>query len=219
MNEQEIKNSLSPATLQAFVRRNSAGVDSPKFNAEVLTLLINALADGLTQGQACKVAQISEDSFYDWKKKYADLDALLGQAREQARQKALAGIKAAGESGDWRAHEAFLRLSFRSDYTDQKAGGGVQVNFGIQQQLTVSTEEKRAQLIEQHNQLLLGNDGRSRAILPAESNQNEPTERLAQGIAHKATIPQSRGDEADFTHPAPRDDQPFSEPWSDIDPD
>ena len=33
-------------------------------------------------------------------------------AREQARQKALAGIKKAGESGDWRAWAKFLELSY-----------------------------------------------------------------------------------------------------------
>jgi hypothetical protein len=37
-------------------------------------------------------------------------------AREEARQKALEGIKAAGERGDWRALEAFLKLSFQHDY-------------------------------------------------------------------------------------------------------
>jgi hypothetical protein len=37
----------------------------------------------------------------------------MSQARETARQKALAGIKKkAGEDGDWKALEAFLRLSF-----------------------------------------------------------------------------------------------------------
>ena len=42
--------------------------------------------------------------------------AIMAEAREQARQKALAGIKAAGEAGDWRAWEAFLRMSFPADY-------------------------------------------------------------------------------------------------------
>ncbi|HWX16457.1 MAG TPA: hypothetical protein VNY07_07710 [Chthoniobacterales bacterium] len=33
-----------------------------------------------------------------------------------ARRKALAGIKAAGEAGDWRAVETFLLMSFAADY-------------------------------------------------------------------------------------------------------
>jgi len=36
----------------------------------------------------------------------------MAEAREKARQKALAGIKAAGEAGNWRASEAVLRMHF-----------------------------------------------------------------------------------------------------------
>ena len=72
--------------------------------------------------------------------RYPDLESRLAEAREQARQKALAGIKAAGEAGDWRALECFLKMSFQ-DYRDK--GTQVQVNTGPQ---LVCDEETRKRL-------------------------------------------------------------------------
>jgi len=55
-------------------------------------------------------AGISEATLGRWREEHTELEPRLLEAREQARQKALAGIKAAGEAGDWRALEAFLSL-------------------------------------------------------------------------------------------------------------
>jgi hypothetical protein len=64
----------------------------------------------------------------------------MAEAREQARQKALAGIKAAGEAGDWRALEAFLRMSFAADYR-QNANINVRATATGQQAALVCDEE------------------------------------------------------------------------------
>jgi len=83
------------------------------------------------------------------------LEPRLAQAREQARQKALAGIKAAGEAGDWRAWEAFLRMSFPADYRKADAQVSVTAKSTAQQAAAVVvTEEVLQRLIKQREQIL-----------------------------------------------------------------
>ena len=79
----------------------------------------------------------------------------MAEAREQARQKALARIKAAGEDGDWRASEAFLRLSFAADY---RQGGSVNVNAtaSVQAGVIVCDAATRARLIAVRERLTGG---------------------------------------------------------------
>ena len=72
----------------------------------------------------------------------------MAEAREQARQKALAGIKAAGEAGDWRALEAFLRMSFPADYR-RDASVNVNASAAVQQADIVCDEAMRLRLIAQ----------------------------------------------------------------------
>src|ERR1700716_1112602 len=89
-----------------------------KYTPEAEAQLLTGLADGLTQKQACIACGICESTLDLWRERYPELQEKLAGAREQARQKALAAIKAAGEGekGDWRATEAFLKLSFQADY-------------------------------------------------------------------------------------------------------
>jgi len=64
-----------------------------------------------------------------------------------------AGIRAAGEAGDWRALEAFLRLSFPGDYR-RDASINVTATANTQQAAVVCTEEQRQRLIELRQRLL-----------------------------------------------------------------
>jgi hypothetical protein len=88
----------------------------------------------------------------DWLERSPELGERVSQAREQARQKALAGIKKAGENGDWRARAEFLRLSFPADY--RKADTQVSVAATAQQAspvlLTTEEERQRLQAIHRH---------------------------------------------------------------------
>ena len=86
------------------------------------------------------------------------LEAQLAEARENARRKALAGIRAAGEAGDWRALEAFLRLSFPADYR-QAGSTKVEVTATAQQAAVVCTEEQRQRLIALCERLLAERGG------------------------------------------------------------
>jgi len=70
-----------------------------------------------------------------------------------ARRKALAGIKAAGEAGDWRALEAFLRMSFAADYR-RDANINVTATATTQQATVVCDEQQRQRLIEMREKLL-----------------------------------------------------------------
>jgi len=64
------------------------------------------------------------------------------------------GIRAAGEAGDWKALEAFLRLSFPADYRKADAQVSVTATASTQQAAVVCTEEQRQRLIELRQRLL-----------------------------------------------------------------
>jgi hypothetical protein len=135
-------------TVQGRVGRPS------KYEPETVERLLGALADGLTQKQACLAAGIGETTLGTWREKYPELETRMSEARENARRKALAGIKAAGEAGDWRAWESFLRMSFAADYR-KESNTSVEVNQTVQQAV-VCNEKRRAELIEQRRRLFEG---------------------------------------------------------------
>jgi hypothetical protein len=138
------------------------------YTPETINKLLTSLADGLTIKQACKAGGVSESTLSDWRERYPDLEPRLVEAREHARQKALANIKAAGESGDWRASEAFLRMSFAADY---RRDANINVNAtATAQQGVVLTEEKRRELQERLARLQAGMDS---------EKDNEANERSA----------------------------------------
>ena len=100
--------------MSALVETRKAGRPS-KFKPELVAKLLAAIADGLNIKQACMAVGIGETTLHSWAK-HPELEQQLEEARERCRAKALARIKAAGEAGDWRASEAFLRMSFPADY-------------------------------------------------------------------------------------------------------
>lgn len=93
----------------------SVGGRPTKYTPPTVKLLCELVADGLSYKAACKGAGISEETFRQWRQDFPELVARIDAARELARREALRMIKAAG-SKDWRASEAWLRLSFPEDY-------------------------------------------------------------------------------------------------------
>jgi len=130
---------------QQAVSPVSRGGRPTKYKPETVDRLLEALADGLTIKQACTASGISDDTLSDWRERHPELGPRLDEAREQARRKALASIKLAGEDGDWRASEAFLKYSFWQDY---RQGPAVNVTATATAQTAVVSEEQRARLIE-----------------------------------------------------------------------
>jgi hypothetical protein len=125
-----------------------------KYQPETVKPLLAAMADGLNMKQACLAAGISEATLGRWREEHAELEPRLLEARETARRKALAGIRAAGEAGDWRALEAFLRMSFPADYR-RDANINVTATASAQQVAgVVCIEEQRRKLIELRQRLL-----------------------------------------------------------------
>jgi hypothetical protein len=147
LTPEQIEQALSPGALKAFIRRSNPGGRHPALTQKTLRRLLNALADGLTQRQACVAAGISEASLYKYKSSFPDIDALIETAREKSRQKALSVIKKAGEAGDWRAAESFLKLAFKSDYNPRQAHSGTTINTTVNTAV-VCDEETLAKMIE-----------------------------------------------------------------------
>jgi hypothetical protein len=118
-----------------------------KYQPETVERLLSALADGLTIAQACRAAGIGETTLGRWKTEHPELEPQLNEARETARRNALAVIKKAGESGDWRASAEFLKLSF----PEHRQGNHINVNATANAQggPVVISDEKRRKLQEQ----------------------------------------------------------------------
>src|SRR5213080_2194015 len=110
-----------------------------KFTPGTVDTILEAIADGLTIGQACAAVGITYSCMQKWKEKFPAFAEALEKAREQCRQKMLGIIKAAAEQGDWRAAEIHLRMSFFPHYTKAETN----VNVGVQTQL-VCSEQQRA---------------------------------------------------------------------------
>lgn len=127
----------------------------------------------MTQRQACVSVGISEATFYKWKSICPDIEHLLNAARERARKAALAVIKTAGEQGDWRAAEAFLKLAFKQDYNPRQEQG-TKTSVTINQAVLVD-ETQRQKLIEQRQRLLSTTPATApqRRLTSAESVQPE----------------------------------------------
>ena len=121
-----------------------------KYRPRTVERLVSALEAGLTLKQACIESGIGETTLHEWRKEYPDLEPRLEAARERAREAALRAIQAAGER-DWRAHEAWLPLSFQNDY--RQAGAKAEVNTAQQAQI-VCTEEQRQRIIALRERLL-----------------------------------------------------------------
>ena len=149
-----MKNTIINDNSALIVTPNKAGRPT-KYGPETVDRLLAALADGLTQKQACIASGICENTLASWREKHPELEARLAQAREIARRKALAGIKAAGEAGDWRALEAFLRMSFPADYR-RDANINVSATATAQQAGVVCTEEQRQRLLALRERLVAG---------------------------------------------------------------
>jgi len=122
-----------------------------KLTAEVVDKLLKALADGLTLEQAATSVGVHRDTLRRWREDNPCLNEQLEQAREECRRKMLGVIKSAAESGDYKAAETFLRMSFFPHYTKSETN----VNVGVQTQL-VCSEETRQRLIALNRKLLTG---------------------------------------------------------------
>ena len=122
------------------------------YKPETAERLLAALRAGLTHKQACLACGISQSTLANWREQFPDLESRMEAAREEARQKALEGIKAAGQK-DWRALAEWLKLTF----PEHRQGNNINVSAtATAQQATavIVTEEQRQRLIALREKLL-----------------------------------------------------------------
>src|SRR5207248_7413341 len=113
--------------------------------------LCTALSDGMPIKGACVVAGIGVTTLNEWREKYPELEERLSDAREQARLKALQGIKTAGEK-DWRAYAEWLRLTFPADY--RGSGNKIEVSASATANAPILSVERQRELQERRRRLL-----------------------------------------------------------------
>jgi hypothetical protein len=124
------------------------------YKPEAVERLLAALSAGLTYKQACLACGISEATLHNWREQHPDLEPRMEAARETARQKALEGIKTAGEK-DWRALAEWLKLTFPGHRQGNQNNINVTAQAGMQ---LVCDEPTRARLIELNRKLLKGGE-------------------------------------------------------------
>src|SRR5215831_3840286 len=119
-----------------------------KYDPGTVAKLLGALRAGLTHKQACLACGIGQSTLADWRERYPDLEPRMDAAREEARQKALEGIKAAGKT-EWRALAEWLKLTF----PEHRQGHSINVSATAGAAVQV-TDEERAKLIAMRERAL-----------------------------------------------------------------
>jgi transposase-like protein len=165
----DTENNRQAVTTQDQQQQNKSGRPS-KYDAETVDRLLNALGDGLNIKQSCRAAGIGETTLARWREKHPEIAPLLMKAREQARQKALAGIKSAGESGDWRAWAKFLEMSY-PEYRQPNTKVEVRTAAQAGEVQVICNEATRQAMIQAREKLL--RDGPKRLPQP-EQPRSEP---------------------------------------------
>lgn len=86
-----------------------------KATPQTIKIILDAIAEGLTQRDAAALAGISEDTLSLWKKD-SDFSEQMRQKEIECKQKHLRIINKAGEK-DWKASAWFLERKFRNEYS------------------------------------------------------------------------------------------------------
>jgi hypothetical protein len=130
---------------------NESSVGRPtKYNDKTIERLCEALADGMPIKSACIKAGIGVTTLNEWRDRYPHIETKIEQARDKFREKALQTIKAAFESGDWRAAVAALKLVFPEYRESTKVDVSAVAVSG-----PVLVEPERLKLIEARRQRAL----------------------------------------------------------------
>ena len=148
--------------------RSKGGKAGTLYKPATIKRLLKCVRDGLNLKQAAVASGIGESTLHEWKREHPEFLQKLEEAREKARQDALAVIWAA-RGDDWRAAESFLKYSYFQDYRS-----GNQINLKQETNVEVvektMTEELRMKLIAQReaNQKQLDAPQDKPAVIEAE---------------------------------------------------
>jgi len=86
-----------------------------KYVPDVIDPLLACIEAGMTDGDACAIAGISEATFYHWQNTKPEFSDRVTRARPSGWMRNLDIIRKAGEEGDWRAAAEHLDRT-RSPY-------------------------------------------------------------------------------------------------------
>ena len=81
-----------------------------KFTPEIVHLLEESAAAGMSNKAACAIAGISQETLSQWRRDHEGFVERLEAAREKSRARALVAIQGAG-ARDWKAYESWLKLT------------------------------------------------------------------------------------------------------------
>lgn len=185
-----------------------------KKSPEMLAKIEELIGDGLTQEQASAAVGISRKTLIRWRQDDPELEDRLISAREKARSKALANIKAAGERGDWRASESFLRLSFWNEYRDR--GTQVNVNNGVQ---IIIDEAARKRIQDLRAEILMPKKAEAIEVEAQPAGLLSPIETKAEPEAEKVEPVDYKAEQEERARLAlnpPQtepEEEPLIEPW------
>jgi hypothetical protein len=96
-----------------------------KYTPELIKVLLDAVGTGMTDGDACLIAGISEETFYAWQRTKPDFSDRILRARPNGWKSALERIRLAGIEGDWKADAEYLdrtRSPYRKSQEMQHTG-------------------------------------------------------------------------------------------------
>lgn len=86
-----------------------------KMTPERVSIILDGLANGMTQRDCALLAGISEDTLCLWKRHNSEFSEQMGQKLIEYKQKLLKRIEKAGEK-DWKATAWILERKFKNDW-------------------------------------------------------------------------------------------------------
>ena len=154
MNNNDIEtNGISSKDKSVIAQPNARRPGPPtKYTPKTVARLVGAVGDGLGLNQACVVASISYGTLMKWQREKPDLAQKLEYAKEKSALKHLNIIKAAAERGDWRASEAFLKLTRPEIY--RKAPAEPSQNYTQINTAITLTPEQQERIWQQRKRIL-----------------------------------------------------------------
>jgi hypothetical protein len=88
-----------------------------KYNQEIVDAITDALRKGMTRKDSCSVADISEETFAQWRRKYPEFLNAIEKAEGKAAFHAVDVIRSAMDSGVWQAAAWWLERRRKQDWS------------------------------------------------------------------------------------------------------
>ena len=108
-----------------------------KATPNTLKIILDAIADGLTQRDASILAGISEDTLSLWKRDNSDFSEQIRQKEIECKRKHIKNIEKASEK-TWQASAWFLERKYKNEFSVKSN------DYEISEELKVSMDKSRS---------------------------------------------------------------------------